>query len=136
MKVIFLIWLEVALPVPSRPACPGTHASGQLWRDPPVGCRGLWPSRPCRRFRDPCRRRADAEGQDEKKKFIKVLKEVRVERDDAYAFIKPFDGFKVSFSIDFNHPVQRKFPAESTVDFSSTSFVREVCRARTHHQQL
>lgn len=69
--------------------------------------------------------------QDEKKKFIKVLKEVRVERDDAYAFIKPFDGFKVSFSIDFNHPVQRRFPAESTIDFSSTSFVREVCRART-----
>ena len=66
--------------------------------------------------------------QDEKKKFIKVLKEVRVERDDAYAFIKPFDGFKVSFSIDFNHPVQRRFPAESTIDFSSTSFVREVCR--------
>ena len=58
--------------------------------------------------------------QDEKK-FIKVLKEVRVERDDAYAFIKPFDGFKVSFSIDFNHPVQRRFPAESTIDFSSTS---------------
>ena len=69
--------------------------------------------------------------QNEKKKFIKVLKEVRVERDDAYAFIKPFDGFKVSFSIEFNHPVQRRFPAESTIDFSSTSFVKEVCRART-----
>jgi UDP-3-O-[3-hydroxymyristoyl] N-acetylglucosamine deacetylase len=69
--------------------------------------------------------------QDVKKKFIKVLKEVKVTRDDAYAFIKPFDGFKVSFSIEFNHPVQNRYPAESTIDFSSTSFVREVCRART-----
>lgn len=69
--------------------------------------------------------------QDVKKKFIKVLKEVRVTRDDAYAYIKPFDGFKVSFSIEFNHPVQNRYPAESTIDFSSTSFVREVCRART-----
>ena len=40
--------------------------------------------------------------QDVKKKFIKVLKEVKVTRDDAYAYIKPFDGFKVSFSIEFN----------------------------------
>jgi UDP-3-O-[3-hydroxymyristoyl] N-acetylglucosamine deacetylase len=69
--------------------------------------------------------------QDVKKKFIKVLKEVKVTRDDAYAFIKPFDGFKVSFSIEFNHPVQNRYPAVSTIDFSSTSFVREVCRART-----
>lgn len=69
--------------------------------------------------------------QDVKKKFIKVLKEVKVTRDDAYAYIKPFDGFKVSFSIEFNHPVQNRYPAESTIDFSSTSFVREVCRART-----
>ncbi len=69
--------------------------------------------------------------QDVKKKFIKVLKEVKVTRDDAYAYIKPFDGFKVSFSIEFNHPVQNRYPAKSTIDFSSTSFVREVCRART-----
>lgn len=69
--------------------------------------------------------------QDVKKKFIKVLKEVKVTRDDAYAYIKPFDGFKVSFSIEFNHPVQNRYPAVSTIDFSSTSFVREVCRART-----
>ena len=74
---------------------------------------------------------AGLEIQDKLKKFIKVKKEVRVERGDTYAAIKPFDGFKVSFSIDFNHPVQRRFPAESTIDFSSTSFVREVCRART-----
>ena len=69
--------------------------------------------------------------QDVRKKFIKVLKEVKVTRDDPYAYIKPFDGFKVSFSIEFNHPVQNRYPAESTIDFSSTSFVREVCRART-----
>ena len=65
------------------------------------------------------------------KKFIKVKKEITVTRDDAYASIKPFDGFKVSFKIDFDHPVHKKLPTESIIDFSSTSFVKEVCRART-----
>ena len=45
--------------------------------------------------------------------------------------IKPFDGFKVSFKVNFDHPVHQKLPAESIIDFSSTSFVKEVCRART-----
>jgi len=69
--------------------------------------------------------------QDELKKFIKVKKEVRVERDDTYAAIKPFDGFKVSFEIDFDDPTIQKHAQKSSIDFSSTSFVKEVCRART-----
>ncbi len=69
--------------------------------------------------------------QDELKKFIKVKKEVRVERDDTYAAIKPFDGFKVSFEINFKDPSINKHSQKSSIDFSSTSFVKEICRART-----
>ena len=74
---------------------------------------------------------AGLEDQSALKKFIKVKKEVTVTRDDAYATIKPFDGFKVSFKVSFNHPVHKSLPSESIIDFSSTSFVKEVCRART-----
>ena len=73
---------------------------------------------------------AGLKDQDALKKFIKVKKEVTVTRDDAYATIKPFDGFKVSFKVSFDHPVHKKLPSESIIDFSSTSFVKEVCRAR------
>jgi len=74
---------------------------------------------------------AGLEDQDALKRFIKVKKEITVTRDDAYASIKPFNGFKVSFKVDFDHPVHKKLPTESIIDFSSTSFVKEVCRART-----
>jgi UDP-3-O-[3-hydroxymyristoyl] N-acetylglucosamine deacetylase len=74
---------------------------------------------------------AGLEDQDALKRFIKVKKEITVTRDDAYASIKPFNGFKVSFKVDFDHPVHKKLPNESIIDFSSTSFVKEVCRART-----
>jgi UDP-3-O-[3-hydroxymyristoyl] N-acetylglucosamine deacetylase len=74
---------------------------------------------------------AGLEDQDALKRFIKVKKEITVTRDDAYASIKPFNGFKVSFKVDFDHPVHKKLPSESIIDFSSTSFVKEVCRART-----
>ena len=62
---------------------------------------------------------AGLEDQDALKKFIKVKKEVMVTRDDAYATIKPFDGFKVSFKVSFDHPVHKKLPSESIIDFSS-----------------
>ena len=74
---------------------------------------------------------AGLEEQEGMKKFIKVKKEVTSKRDDAFATIKPFDGFKVSFKVDFDHPVHKTLPSESVIDFSSTSFVKEVCRART-----
>ena len=74
---------------------------------------------------------AGLEDQDALKRFIKVKKEITVTRDDAYASIKPFNGIKVSFKVDFDHPVHKRLPSESIIDFSSTSFVKEVCRART-----
>ena len=74
---------------------------------------------------------AGIEEQDAIKKFIKVKEEVKVESAGTYASIKPFDGFKVSFTIEFDDPIISKYASNSTIDFSSTSFVKEVCRART-----
>jgi UDP-3-O-[3-hydroxymyristoyl] N-acetylglucosamine deacetylase len=65
------------------------------------------------------------------KKFIRVVKPVRIEDGDKWAQFDPFEGFKVSFSIDFDHPIFAKSPQSATVDFSTTSFVKEVSRART-----
>ncbi len=65
------------------------------------------------------------------KKFIRVTKPVRVEEGDKWAEFDPFEGFKVSFAIDFDHPIFAKSPQKATVDFSTTSFVKEVSRART-----
>lgn len=65
------------------------------------------------------------------KKFIRIKKPVSVTDGDKTASFLPFDGFKVSFSIDFDHPAFHDRSLEASVDFSSTSFVKEVSRART-----
>ena len=65
------------------------------------------------------------------KKFIRVKKSIKIEDGDKWAKFEPFDGFKVSFAIDFDHPIFAKSPQKATVDFSTTSFVKEVSRART-----
>lgn len=65
------------------------------------------------------------------KKFIRIRQPVHVQQDDKTASFKPFNGFKVTFAIDFDHPVFRHRNLKATVDFSSTSFVKEVSRART-----
>ncbi len=65
------------------------------------------------------------------KKFIRIKKPVIVGYDDKWAKFEPFNGFKVSVAIDFSHPAFIGRPQEVEVDFSSTSFVREVSRART-----
>ena len=69
--------------------------------------------------------------QDAPKQFIRVKREVTVEDGDKIASFLPFDGFKVSFTIDFDQPVFRDRTAHAEMDLSRTSFVREVSRART-----
>lgn len=69
--------------------------------------------------------------QDAPKKFIRIKKLVEVSQDDKTASFKPFNGFKVTFTIHFDHPAFKERNKEVTVDFSSTSFVKEVSRART-----
>lgn len=65
------------------------------------------------------------------KKFIRIKKEITVKEDDKVASFLPFDGFRVNFSIDFDHPVIKGHDQSTTIDFATTSFVREVSRART-----
>ena len=74
---------------------------------------------------------AGIEEQNAPKKFFRIRKKVRVEDGDKWAEFTPFNGFKVNFSIDFNHPVFNKLSREASIDFSSTSFLKEISRART-----
>jgi len=74
---------------------------------------------------------AGLEEQEVPKKFIRVLREVSITDGDKSATFVPFDGFKVSFTIDFDHPAFAGRTQTASVDFSSTSFVKEVSRART-----
>lgn len=74
---------------------------------------------------------AGIEEQSAAKKFIRIKRPVTVEDGDKTASFLPFDGFKVSFSIDFDHPVFRERSPHAEIDFSTTSFVKEVSRART-----
>jgi len=74
---------------------------------------------------------AGIEEQNAAKRFIRIKKSVVVEDGDKWARFDPFEGFKVSFNIDFQHPVFQSQSQTTTVDFSSTSFVKEVSRART-----
>ena len=69
--------------------------------------------------------------QDSPKQYIRIKKQVRVEEDDKWAAFEPFDGFKVTFTIDFDHPAFPDHLKTSVMDFSSTTFVKEVSRART-----
>ena len=74
---------------------------------------------------------AGIEEQNAHKRFIRIKSPVEVRDGDKWARFDPFDGFKVSFKIDFDHPVFKKHTQTATVDFSTTSFVKEVSRART-----
>jgi UDP-3-O-[3-hydroxymyristoyl] N-acetylglucosamine deacetylase len=65
------------------------------------------------------------------KRFIRIKRKVEVREGSKWARFEPFDGFKVSFQIDFNHPTFRNGSQQAVVDFSTTSFVKEISRART-----
>lgn len=65
------------------------------------------------------------------KRFMRIKREVEVRDGDKLARFEPFEGFKVGFSIEFDHPVFKERANHASVDFSTTSFVKEVSRART-----
>jgi UDP-3-O-[3-hydroxymyristoyl] N-acetylglucosamine deacetylase len=65
------------------------------------------------------------------KRFVRIKKKVRVEEGDKWAEFTPFDGFKVNFEIEFNHPIFKRRTQAASMDFSTTSFLKEVSRART-----
>ena len=74
---------------------------------------------------------AGIEEQNAPKQFIRIKKTVQVTDGDKWARFEPFNGFKVGFTIDFEHPVFQDQTQRAEVDFSTTSFVKEVSRART-----
>src|SRR5690606_35630414 len=74
---------------------------------------------------------AGIEEQNAPKRFIRVLKPVKVVEGDKWAELKPHDGFRVNFEIDFDHPVLRKHRQKMRLDFSTTAFLKEISRART-----
>ena len=74
---------------------------------------------------------AGIEDQSASKKYIRITKELSLTQDDKKVSLKPFNGFKVGYTLLYDHPVHRKHTKEASIDFSSTSFVKEVSRART-----
>lgn len=74
---------------------------------------------------------AGIEEQNAPKEFIRIKQEVTVSHEGKTATFRPFNGFKVGFCIEFDHPAFANRNMEAVLDFSSTSFVKEVSRART-----
>lgn len=74
---------------------------------------------------------AGIEEQSAAKRFIKIKRRVKVADGDKWAAFEPFNGFKVTFTIDFDHPLFKNDNKTATLDFSSLSYVKEVSRART-----
>ena len=67
------------------------------------------------------------------KKFIKIKEEIKVETaDGAYAKLAPYNGFKVTYALVYDDEKQKKYNSTSTVDFNSTTFLKEISRARTY----
>lgn len=69
--------------------------------------------------------------QSKPKRFIRIIKPLQVEEDDKWARFEPYEGFKVGFEIEFEHPAIGSEYMVAQLDFSSTAFVKEVSRART-----
>ena len=65
------------------------------------------------------------------KRFIRVTHEITVNDGDKVATLRPYEGFRVTFAIDFYHPVFKEQIGHAALDISSEAFVREISRART-----
>jgi UDP-3-O-[3-hydroxymyristoyl] N-acetylglucosamine deacetylase len=65
------------------------------------------------------------------KKFIRVLRRVEVQDGDKWARFEPYEGYRLAFSIDFNHPVIDRSTQSVAIDFGQTSYLKEISRART-----
>lgn len=65
------------------------------------------------------------------KRFLRIKHKITVSDGDKWVSLEPFDGFKISFTLDYEHPVLKNSIQEATLDFSSTAYIKEVSRART-----
>lgn len=74
---------------------------------------------------------AGVEEQAAPKKFLRVTRRIEVKDGDKWARLDPYDGYRLSFSIEFRHPVIERTTQAVTVDFAETSYLKEIARART-----
>jgi len=74
---------------------------------------------------------AGIEDQNVAKRFVRIRKPIEVKDGDKWARFDPFNGFKVNFEIEFDHPIFRRHTQRASMDFSTSSFLREISRART-----
>jgi UDP-3-O-[3-hydroxymyristoyl] N-acetylglucosamine deacetylase len=65
------------------------------------------------------------------KQFVRILEPIEVKEGDKWVRLSPYDGFRIDFTIDFDHPVFEQSGQVVSVDFDKTSYIREVARART-----
>ncbi|MCX7175650.1 MAG: UDP-3-O-acyl-N-acetylglucosamine deacetylase [Proteobacteria bacterium] len=74
---------------------------------------------------------AGIEEQNAPKRFLRIKKIVEVRDGDKWARLEPYEGFRLSFSIAFNHPAVTQSGTTVKIDFAENSYTREVARART-----
>ena len=74
---------------------------------------------------------AGIEEQGAPKRFLRVKRRIEVKDADKWARLDPFDGYKLSFSIEFRHPVIERSTQSVEVNFAETSYLKEIARART-----
>ena len=74
---------------------------------------------------------AGVEEQGALKRFIRVKRKISIVDGDKWVKLEPYNGFRVTLSIDFDHPVFEHSGKAVTVDFADTSFIKEISRART-----
>jgi len=74
---------------------------------------------------------AGIEEQNVPKRLVRIKHPIEVREADKWARFEPYDGFKVNFEIEFDHPVFRRSPQTAEIDFSDASFIKDISRART-----
>jgi UDP-3-O-[3-hydroxymyristoyl] N-acetylglucosamine deacetylase len=74
---------------------------------------------------------AGIEEQNAPKRFVRVLDRVEVKEGDKWVRLDPHDGFRLNVEIDFDHPALRKHRQSMSMDFSTSTFLKEISRART-----
>ena len=74
---------------------------------------------------------AGIEEQGRVKRYMRVKKTLEIRDQDRFVSLSPFNGFKLKFNIQFDHPVFEKSASDVEIDFAKMSFAKEVARART-----
>ena len=64
------------------------------------------------------------------KKFLVIREAIRFGSDEAFAELQPHEGFSLKYTLDYDHPVFAQHEHTAEVNFCSTSFIKEISRAR------